>query len=82
MKKFFILSSVFLMTAVVGLSQQPVQNLIIVTTDGLRWQEVFKGMDTAIANNKKYNEDDSAYIYQHYWSDNVWDRRKIRKALR
>ena len=76
MKKFFILSSVYLMTAIAGLSQQPVQNLIIVTTDGLRWQEVFKGMDTAIANNKKYNEGDSAYIYQHYWSDNVWDRRK------
>ena len=50
MKKLFLLLSVFLMTAVVCLSQQPIQNLIIVTTDGLRWQEVFKGMDTAIAN--------------------------------
>ena len=76
MKKLFLLLSVFLMTAVVCLSQQPIQNLIIVTTDGLRWQEVFKGMDTAIANNNKYNEGDSAYIYQHYWSSDAIERRK------
>jgi hypothetical protein len=43
-------------------------NLIIITTDGLRWQEVFKGIDTAIANNPKYNEDDSLGIYKKYSS--------------
>lgn len=56
-------------------AQQPIKNIIIVTTDGLRWQEVFKGMDTAIANNSKYNEGDSTYIYDKYWDENVGVRR-------
>ncbi len=52
------------------------ENLLIVTTDGFRWQEIFKGMDSAIANNKKYNEGDSAYIFKQYWSDDPGERRK------
>jgi hypothetical protein len=41
-------------------------NLIVITTDGLRWQEVFKGMDATLANDKKFNHGDSAYIYTKY----------------
>lgn len=57
-------------------AQQQTQNIIIITTDGFRWQEVFKGMDSAIANNKKFNEGDSSYIYEKYWSDDEEQRRK------
>jgi hypothetical protein len=57
-------------------AQPLTQNIIIITTDGFRWQEVFKGIDTAIANNKKYNEGDSAYLYRKYWDTDVDRRRK------
>lgn len=57
-------------------SQPPVENLIIVTTDGLRWQEVFKGMDSVIANQRKYNQGDSAYLFKTYGSNNPEERRK------
>ena len=57
-------------------AQQKTENIIIVTTDGFRWQEVFKGMDTAIANNSKYNQGDSAYLYKKYWGDDETERRK------
>lgn len=55
---------------------QPAQNIIIITTDGLRWQEVFKGMDTAIANNPKFNQENSEYIYKTYWDNDESRRRK------
>jgi hypothetical protein len=55
---------------------QQAENIIIITTDGLRWQEVFKGMDSAIANSKRYNEGDSAYIFNKYWSADETQRRK------
>jgi hypothetical protein len=55
---------------------QQAENIIIITTDGFRWQEVFKGMDSAIANNKKYNQGDSENIFKKYWSDDVNERRK------
>ena len=58
-------------------AQQQTQNIIIITTDGFRWQEVFKGMDTAIANNPKYYEHDSEYIYKQYWNDDINERRKL-----
>jgi hypothetical protein len=59
----------------VAYSQQT-ENVIIITTDGFRWQEVFTGMDTAIANNKLYNQKDSANIFKKYWSDDAAIRRK------
>lgn len=55
---------------------QKTENIIIITTDGFRWQETFGGMDSVIANNKRFNQGDSDFIYKKYWSDDVIERRK------
>ncbi len=55
---------------------QNTENVIIITTDGFRWHEVFTGMDKLIAQDKRYNEDDSAYIFKKYWSDDMDESRK------
>jgi len=55
---------------------QTAENIIIITTDGFRWQEVFAGMDSAIANNSKFNQDDSAVIFKKYWAADPVERRK------
>jgi Type I phosphodiesterase / nucleotide pyrophosphatase len=74
MKKISIL---FLLFFLVNSSwAQQAENIIIITTDGFRWQEVFKGMDSAIANNSKFNQGDSSYIFEKYWSNNENERRK------
>src|SRR5688572_32055338 len=59
-----------------GWAQRSTENIIIITTDGLRWQEVFKGMDSAIANNPRFNQEDSTYIYNEYWHGSEEERRK------
>ena len=59
-----------------GRAQNKIENLIIITTDGLRWQEVFKGMDTVIADHKRFNQGDKDYIFETYGADNETDRRK------
>ena len=64
---FFISLSVF---------SQKAENIIIITTDGFRWQEIFTGMDSAIANNSKFNQGDSAAIFKKYWSADPVERRK------
>ena len=74
MKKMIL--SFFLVIPVFAVAQQKTENIIIITTDGFRWQDVFKGMDSAIANNPKYNQGDSNYIYKKYWSNNEFERRK------
>jgi len=73
MKK--ILTIVFLFNLNTAFSQSA-ENIIIITTDGFRWQEIFKGMDSAVANNTKFNQYDSAGIYKKFWADDVAERRK------
>ncbi|MEO7765029.1 MAG: hypothetical protein ABIR78_11750, partial [Ferruginibacter sp.] len=65
MKRIFLLLFVFSGNSAFS---QTAENIIIITTDGFRWQEVFTGMDSAIANNKKFNQDDSAAIFKKYWA--------------
>lgn len=55
---------------------QKVENIIIITTDGFRWQEMFGGMDSAVANNSKFNQGDSSGIYKKYWATDAAERRK------
>ena len=74
MKKISLL--IFLLISVFAISQRQTENIIIITTDGFRWQDVFKGMDSAIADNSKYNQGDSNYLFKKYWSDNENERRK------
>lgn len=54
-----------------------IENIIVITSDGLRWQEVFGGMDHELAKNKKYNQGDSALIYRKYWSSDGDVRRSM-----
>ena len=71
----FILTITFQIFSFATFSQTA-ENIIIITTDGLRWQEVFAGMDSAIANNPKFNQEDSAGIFKKYWSEDPIERRK------
>src|SRR5215204_1637372 len=74
MKRIIIIGSlVFAINASYG---QAAENIIIITTDGYRWQELFEGMDSSIANNPKFNQGDSNYIFARYWSDHENERRK------
>jgi len=74
MKKF---SSFFsLLILLLSTKAQQPENIIIITTDGYRWQELFKGMDSAIANNSKFNQGDSSEIFEKYWGNTENERRQ------
>jgi hypothetical protein len=51
------------------------QNIIIVTLDGYRWQELFHGADRSILFNDKYTRDTAAVSF--FWADDESERRKI-----
>jgi hypothetical protein len=53
-----------------------IENVIFISIDGLRWQEVFSGMDSLIANNKSFNQKDSIGIYNKYWAKYAKERRQ------
>jgi hypothetical protein len=79
MKKYKIIGwflFLFLSNMHFSFAQQKAENIIIITTDGFRWQEVFAGMDSTIANQRKYNQGDSNYIYKKYWANDASVRRQ------
>ena len=59
-----------------GFSQSKIENIIVVTTDGLRWQELYNGMDSALANNAAFNQNQKDHLYQTFWHADPAERRK------
>lgn len=51
------------------------QNVFIITLDGLRWQELFSGADSALITNKDYVRD-GYDLKQRFWHDVPTERRK------
>lgn len=73
--------SVLVVLCAVAASAQPAenhatQNVILVMTDGLRWQEVFRGADASLFR-KKYKVKDEAALRRAYWRDTAEARRQI-----
>lgn len=56
-------------------AQQKTENLVVVTLDGMRWQEVFGGADSALLKNKSFTKD-SAGTNAKFWNSDVLARRK------
>jgi hypothetical protein len=50
------------------------ENVFVITLDGFRWQEVFKGADSALLNNPEYTRDTS-YSNAMYWAETPEERR-------
>ena len=74
MKSIFFLFFLFVIATIQA--QDQTENVIIITTDGFRWQEVFTGIDPAIAKDIRFNQNDSEYLFKKYWSDDLKERRK------
>jgi hypothetical protein len=73
--KFIII--VFLLFATVSSKAQKgkAENVVIITLDGFRWQELFGGADKEILDDKQFSED-SANLYKKFWAEDETERRK------
>lgn len=52
------------------------RNVILVTADGLRWQEVFQGIDPLLAKEKSADMDQADVRRERYWRDTERERRE------
>ncbi|MCP9750748.1 hypothetical protein [Ferruginibacter sp. HRS2-29] len=52
-------------------------NVILITMDGMRWQEIFTGADTSLLNSKKFTSQDSLTLVKKYAQPDANDRRKM-----
>lgn len=60
-----------------ALAQSPAQNVFVITLDGTRWQEIFKGADESLLRNPSYVKDSSLMLQQFGHSDNEERRRRL-----
>jgi len=78
MKKLNLLILLFLGCSKILSGQQNLatRNVILVTFDGLRWQEVFTGADKKLIKDKKFVGDTSD-LHEQFWSGDAEERRRM-----
>ena len=76
MKKVLFVTFI-LSTPAICFGQQKLktENVILITLDGLRWQEVFFGMDSSLASQQGYLKDDE--LKKKFWCDDISERSKV-----
>jgi len=57
-------------------AQTKTENIVLVTIDGLRWQEVFGGADSTILKNKNYTKNYDG-TSSSFWNNNLDTRREM-----
>ena len=71
--------SFLILVALPLLAQAPAKNVILITADGLRWQEIFRGMDPAFRNEKAAHmapdDDYASELRKKLWNDSPTERR-------
>jgi hypothetical protein len=74
---FAFLIAILAVTAVRGDAPRRTENVIIVTLDGFRWQEVFAGADETLMDVKSGGVRDVAELKRRFWRATAEERRKV-----
>lgn len=78
MKKaqIFIILFIFVANAIFAQKKEATNSkIILITLDGLRWQELFTGADPLLINNKNYVKDTTG-LKLHFWKKTTEERRQ------
>lgn len=59
-----------------GAEKRATRNLVLVTADGLRWQDVFRGIDPALMNEKEAGMEEAGELRKQLWADTPEERRR------
>ncbi|TLV03207.1 alkaline phosphatase family protein [Dyadobacter luticola] len=51
------------------------KNLVLISLDGYRWQEIFQGADSLLIYPKKFRKQDSTKLFEKYWAKTADERR-------
>ncbi|MBK5271322.1 MAG: phosphoglyceromutase [Bacteroidia bacterium] len=75
MKNIFLIILSFALFGTLSAQQKKTENIIVITLDGFRWQEVFGGADDSLINNPEFSFD-TADLKKKYWAPTPEERRK------
>jgi hypothetical protein len=75
MKKLGLLCCLIILTTYAAFPQSAEPNVVLVTLDGFRWQELYEGADSILLLNKQATRDE--HIAAAYWHSDPATRRKM-----
>ncbi|MDQ8165987.1 MAG: alkaline phosphatase family protein [Gemmatimonadota bacterium] len=58
-------------------AQAPAENVVLIVTDGLRWQELFTGADSMLLSRRMGGIGDTAKYKREFWRPTATERRRI-----
>jgi hypothetical protein len=67
----------FASLALFAAEKRQTENLILITADGLRWQEVFRGIDPVFMNAKEAGMEEAATLRDKLWAESPEERRRL-----
>lgn len=75
--KHLIATLIFLSLGFTVLAQKKLktENVVLITLDGFRWQELFRGADSSFMKQQKHLKDEA--VKSKYWRDDATERRKV-----
>ncbi len=79
-RRILFQAAVLLFVASAALSaadRRQTENLILVTADGLRWQEMFRGIDPLLMNAKETGMENAAVLREKLWAESPEERRRL-----
>lgn len=75
MKNIFLIVAVT-MALFTSAQSKKTENIVIITLDGFRWQDMFRGADSGILNKRQFALQDSIALASKYWANDRDERRQ------
>src|SRR6185295_20101377 len=75
MNRLLSLLAILVCFSTFGQTRFKTENVILITLDGMRWQEVFGGAESRLISNKKFVSDTTA-LKKLYWAETPGERRE------
>ncbi len=71
-----LLSALLFLPQHAASAEDPPANLVLITLDGVRWQEVFGGIDLELIDDERY-ANSPAFLKETYWREQREERRRL-----
>ncbi|WP_149243638.1 hypothetical protein [Dyadobacter sp. 32] len=64
----------FISISVALVQKNRTQNVVVISIDGYRWQEIFQGADSSILFSENYCKQNPASLFSKYWAPSELER--------
>jgi hypothetical protein len=75
--RFLVALCAFAVALAANAAPHKTETVVLIVSDGLRWQEVFTGAEEALLNDKEKNWTPVAELRQKYWHEEAKERRRL-----